>query len=94
MLRQTISLEIFERLSSTNLTWPVLEYLGPCDSKIQVFDQVFHTSNLQKFEKHRMCYFQKNPKTSKKKNKTNYFIDHFNPQIFHPGKQIEAQSQK
>ena len=40
--------------------------------------------------------FSKKPENLnlKKKKKSNYFIDHFNPQIFRPGKQIEAQSQK
>ena len=29
MLKQTISLQIFQRLSSTNFTWTILEYLDP-----------------------------------------------------------------
>ena len=28
--KQTISLQIFKRLSSTNFTWSILEYLDPC----------------------------------------------------------------
>ena len=29
MPKQTISFQIFERLSSTNFTWSILEYLDP-----------------------------------------------------------------
>ena len=29
MLRQTVSLHIFKRLSSTNFTWSILKYLDP-----------------------------------------------------------------
>ena len=29
MLRQTMSLQIFQRLSSTNFTWSFLKYLDP-----------------------------------------------------------------
>ena len=36
MLRQTISLQIFERLSSTNFTWSILQYLD-LNSKLSCF---------------------------------------------------------
>ena len=36
LLRQTVSLQIFERLSSTNFTWSILEYLDP-NSKLRCF---------------------------------------------------------
>ena len=43
MLRQTISLQIFQRLSYKNFAWSILEYFDPYDTYFIIsFDNIHH----------------------------------------------------
>ena len=69
-LKQTISLQIFYKLSSTNFTWSILEYFVPYMIHIQSFSFASNFTklkiqiNFRAFLSNTCCYFAINQQIS------------------------------